>query len=138
MTPGASLNTHGDAYADISGGWGQCLTEITGQSYNTYNVSSGESAASLSSLMGTLSGALSSHEEVIMATSDQKVTDNLVVDHMFMVSAVNASAGMVSLMNPWGDNGAGCGKAMSFTESISALAADNASFFATSGRPTIA
>jgi hypothetical protein len=66
------------------------------------------------------------------------VSDNLVGNHMFMVSAVNASAGMVSLMNPWGDNGAGSGKAMSFTESISALAADNASFFATSGRPTIA
>ena len=66
-----------------------------------------------------------------MATSAAAASGNLVADHMFMVTSVNAQAGTVNLQNPWGINGAWSGKEMSFSEPIGALASDNATFFAT-------
>jgi hypothetical protein len=139
VTPGAALGVNGDSYADIAGGGGQALTELTGQSYNTYGVAAGESSTSLSSMLATLQSRLAAGQEVIMGTSDQSVPGNLVASHMFEVTGVNAAAGAVTLQNPWNEAVAGASSmAMSFTESIAALAADNATFYATTGQPTIA
>ena len=68
-----------------------------------------------------------------MATSNQAVSGNLVADHMFMVTAVNASTGMATLHNPWGADGPS-GMLMTFDESISSLASDSATFMATTGK----
>ena len=69
VTPGSELGQNGDAYADIGGGWGQSLTEITGQSVNPYCCRASKSSTSLPSLLGTLAAAFSADEEVMMATS---------------------------------------------------------------------
>ncbi len=59
VTPGGDLGVNGDSYADISGGAGQGITLITGQTYNTYFLNAGESASSLGSLASTLQSAIS-------------------------------------------------------------------------------
>jgi hypothetical protein len=132
---GASLGQHGDAYEDISGGSGQCLTELTGESYTTYWNLGSDSIKALGSMLTTLQGDLSSGEAVILGTSGNGVTDNLVAGHMFMVTGVNAAADTMTLQNPWGTaNCASSGKAFSFTESIAAIGADNATIYATLGK----
>jgi len=125
------LGANGDAYEDIAGGWWQGLTEVTGQSVNSYSASS--------SILSTLQTAFSSHEDVIMGTGDGNAPSgsNLVAGHMFMVTGVNAAAGTVSLLNPWGTAGAGSGLLMSFTDSISTLAADGAMFGVTTGKSAL-
>ena len=62
---------------------------------------------------------------------------NLVGGHMYMVTGVNAAAGTVSLLNPWGTSGAYSGYQMSFTDSISTLAADGATFGVTTGKSVL-
>ena len=137
VQPGATLGQHGDSYADTTGGWGQCLTEIADQPVTTLFASSTESPTSLSALLGTLQGDFSSDEEIIMGTSGQTVSGNLVASHMFMVLGANASAGTINLANPWGTN-VSSGMSSTFTASIASLAADNVTFYATSGHPAIA
>ncbi len=59
---------------------------------------------------------------------------NLVGDHMYMVTGVNATTGALTIQNPW--NSAYSGPlAMNFTETIRQLAADNCSLWVTSGHP---
>jgi hypothetical protein len=125
------LGVNGDAYEDIAGGWWQGLTEVTGQSVTSYSPSS--------SILSTLQTAFSSHEDVIMGTGggSNPSGSNLVDGHMYMVTAVNAAAGTVSLLNPWGTSGAGSGLQMSFTDSISTLAANGATFGVTTGRSVL-
>jgi hypothetical protein len=132
---GSVLNQHGDSYADTAGGWGQSLTEITGQSYVSDYLYAGESAATNASLMSSFQTAFANHEEIIVGTSGNTVTDNLVASHMFNVIGVNAAAGMVELDNPWNGSGAGSSKAMQFWESITGLANDSATVFVTTGKP---
>ena len=107
------------------------LTEVTGQSVNSYSASS--------SILSTLQTAFSSHEDVIMGTGDGNAPSgsNLVGGHMFMVTGVNAAAGTVSLLNPWGTSGAGSSLEMSFTDSISTLASDGVMFGVTTGKSAL-
>ena len=130
------LGVNGNAYEDIAGGSWQGLTEVTGQSVNSYGTSSGKSSSSLGSLLSTLQTAFSSHEDVIMATGGTS-SGNLVADHMYMVTGVNAAAGTVSLLNPWGTSGAYSGLQMSFTNSISTLASNDVMFGATTGKSAL-
>jgi hypothetical protein len=124
------LGVNGDAYEDIAGGWWQGLTEVTGQSVNSYGASA--------SILSTLQTAFASHEDVIMGTGgDGPPGSNLVGGHMYMVTGINAAAGTVSLMNPWGTSGAGNGLEMAFTDSISTLAADGAMFGVTTGKSAL-
>jgi hypothetical protein len=132
------LGVNGDAYEDIAGGWWQGLTEVTGQSVNSCGTYSGESASSLGSLLSTLQTAFSSHEDVIMGTGGNGPSgSNLVGGHMYMVIEINASAGTVSLLNPWGTSGAGSGLQMAFTDSISTLASDGVTFGVTTGKSAL-
>ena len=139
VTPGEQLGLHGDAYEDTSSGWAWSLTELTGQNYNSYSLYSGEASSTISSILGTLQSAFAAGQELLMGTSGQAVASgsNLVADHMFMVSGVNASAGTVSLMNPWGAN-VPSGMQSSFTTSIANLVADGATLFTTTGKAAAA
>ena len=130
---GAGDNTSVNSYNGISGGWGEGLTEITGQSFKTYAISTNSSASSVSNTLTTLQSALSNGEDVIMGTSNAAppTGSNLVNDHMFSVLAVNAAAGTVTLRNPWGGSGA------IFTDAESYLAADNVQFLATTGHSAL-
>jgi hypothetical protein len=132
VTPGMSLYVNGNAYADVTGGLGQCLSEITGQSYNTYQLSAGEAT---STLMQTLQTAFSAKEEIIVGTSAKNPPGNLVAQHMFFVSGVDAANGLVQLCNPWGQASASASLSMKFWEPIAALANDYATIFATTGAP---
>ena len=138
VTPGASLNVNGNSYADISGGFGQGLTEITGQAYTTYNTTANEASSSTSAMLSALQSALASGQDVIMGTSGLAAKGNLVAGHMFEVTGVNAAAGTVTLQNPWNGSGEDSGLAMAFTTSIAALEADYVSFMATSGKSAMA
>jgi hypothetical protein len=122
----------GDAYEDINGGSAQALTEITDQSFNTYSVDSGESIASLNSLISTLGADWKAHDELIMSTADNTI-GNLVGDHMFEVTGVNVAAGTISLQNPWNTGYSGP-LAMDFTESIEQLAQAGVTLYATTGK----
>ncbi len=130
---GAGNHTAVNSYDGISAGFGEGLTEITGQSFNTYSISTNSSASSVSNTLGTLQTALSNGEDVIMGTSGSTppTGSNLVSDHMFSVLAVNAAAGTVTLRNPWGGSGA------IFTDAESYLAADNVQFLATTGHSVL-
>ena len=133
VTPGADLNQHGDAYADTSGGDALPITEITGKSFNTY-ATAGQSGSALTSILNTLQTSLAAGQEVLLGTSPAAITSgNLVDSHMFVVTGVNASAGTVTLENPWGSNAPADGKAESFSIAVSALAADSAYFFSSYG-----
>ena len=121
----------GDAYQDLNGGTAVALSEITDQTFNSYYLSQNQSTASLSSLMTTLSSDFKAGDDIILATPNQD-NGNLVGDHMYMVTAVNAAAGTISIENPWNTAYSGSLK-MSFTDTIAQLAADSVSIYATTG-----
>jgi hypothetical protein len=124
-------HTTGNAYEDINGGTAITLSEITDQTFNTYNLSSGESATTLSALMSTLSNDFKAGDEIILSTPNVD-NGNLVGDHMYMITGVNSSAGTISIQNPWNTAYSGSLQ-MSFTDTIAQLAADNVSIYATTG-----
>jgi hypothetical protein len=139
VTPGAVLGQHGNSYADTAGGGAQGITLITGRSYNSYGLLSTASAASISRLAAALSSALASGQDVLMGTSDRPVSGNLVASHMFEVLGVDATAGTVTLQNPWNQAvGSAERTQMQFTMSLASLAADNPTFFASTGTPSSA
>jgi hypothetical protein len=133
QTAAANYGGHpvGDAYEDLNGGTAITLSEITDQTFNTYNLSSGESKTTLSSLMSTLSTDFKAGDEIILSTPNVD-NGNLVGDHMYMITGVNASAGTISIQNPWNTAYSGSLQ-MSFTDTIAQLAADNVSLYATTG-----
>jgi hypothetical protein len=133
QTAAAQYGGHptGDAYEDLNGGTAISLSEITDQTFNTYNLSQNESTPSLSSLMTTLSGDFKAGDDIILSTPNPDNGD-LVGDHMYMITAVNAAAGTISIQNPWNNAYSGSLQ-MSFTDTIAQLAADNVSIYATSG-----
>jgi hypothetical protein len=121
----------GDAYEDLNGGTAISLSEITDQTFNTYNLSSGESTTTLNSLMSTLYADFKAGDEIILSTPNQD-NGNLVGDHMYMITGVNSSAGTISIQNPWNTAYSGSLQ-MAFTDTIATLAADNVSIYATTG-----
>jgi hypothetical protein len=123
-------HTTGNAYEDINGGTATALSEITNQSFNTYGLSSSTPTTSLTSLMSTLASDWTAHDEIIMSTPGN-TTGNLVSDHMFEVTGVNAAAGTISLQNPWNNANSNTGLAMNFTETIKQLATANCTLYAT-------
>jgi hypothetical protein len=130
---GADLNAASDSYAGISAGGAYALTEITGQSVNTFNLGPSTSSPTLASDNTQLAAAFSSHEELLVSTSND-TSGNLVGDHMFEVVGYNATSDMLTLHNPWGAGYSGP-LAMTFNESLASLAADNCSVYATAGKP---
>ena len=129
---GADLNAASDSYAGISAGGAYALTEITGQSVSGFNLAPSTSASTLGSDNTKLAAAFSSHQELLVATSNN-VSGNLVADHMFEVVGYNATSDMLTLHNPWGAGYSGP-LAMTFNESLSALAANNCSVYMTAGQ----
>jgi hypothetical protein len=116
----------GASYADINGGGGYSLTQITGQSV-AYATPSGDTAAQLASLASNLSSTLKSGGEVMLSSSNEY--GNLVGGHMFEVAGVNAAAETVTLQNPWNTAYGGSGVAMTFTETLSQLANQGVWFY---------
>jgi len=133
QTAAASYGGHatGDAYEDINGGTAITLSEITDETFNTYNLSPSSSTSSLTSLMSTLAADFAAGDEIILSTPNVD-NGNLVGDHMYMVTGVNLATGTISIQNPW--NSAYSGPLqMSFTDTIAQLAADSVSIYATTG-----
>jgi hypothetical protein len=128
----AGGHTTGDAYEDVNGGTAYALTEITDQGFNTYALSPSTSTSSLSSIISTLGTDWTSGDELLMSTPNAS-NGNLVGDHMYEVTGVNVAAGTISIQNPWNTSYSGS-LAMSFTESISQLAADGCALYATTGK----
>jgi hypothetical protein len=116
----------GASYADINGGGGYSLTQITGQSV-TYATPSGDSAAQLVSLASNIASALKSGGEAMLSSSN--TYGNLVGDHMFEVAGINAATETVTLQNPWNTAYGSGSVAMTFTETLSQLASDGVWFY---------
>ena len=129
---GEDLNAASDSYAGISAGGAYALTEITGQSVTGFNLAPSTSASTLASDNTKLAAAFSGGQELLVATSN-KAAGNLVADHMIEVTGYNAASDMLTLHNPWGSGYSGP-LAMTFNESLSALAADNCSVYMTAGK----
>ena len=130
---GAELNSASDSYEGIAAGTASALTLVTGQSVTDYALNPKDSASALVSIMSSVASSFSSGEELLMSTPASS-NGNLVGDHMYMITGVNAANDTVTIQNPW--NSAYSGPlAMTFTESIQALAQDNCSLYAASGRP---
>ncbi len=116
-------------YFELNSGGGEGISLITGQSAGAYAIG-GQSSTGLATLLDQMSTLVSTGNDVLMGTSAQAVTGDLVASHMFAVTGVNVASGTVSLYNPWGANGVGAGLPESFTIAASALAADNSWFYA--------
>jgi hypothetical protein len=136
VTTGVQFGSGSDQYYELNAGNGEGVTLLTGQACNGYSLA-GESGAALTKLLGQMHTALAAGDDVMLGTSGLSVGGNLVADHMFAVTAVNASTGMVTLYNPWGANSVGGSVATSFTIAASALVADQATFYAASGATTV-
>jgi hypothetical protein len=130
---GMALNSASDSYAGITAGDGSALTLITDQSEKPTTLSPGASASSLGSILTNLASSFSAGEEVLMSTPWWS-GGNLVGDHMYMVTGVNASTGALTIRNPWNTAYSGS-LSMNFTETIQQLAANNCTLWVTSGHP---
>ena len=119
-------------YYEINAGLGEGIGFITGQETADYSIGGLDSSA-ISSLLHQMHSAFTAGEDVLLGTSEQAVTGNLVAGHMFAVTGIDTVAGIVSLFNPWGENAAGNGKLDNFTIAATALEADNAFFYAAIG-----
>jgi Calpain family cysteine protease len=131
---GIALNSASNSYAGITAGNGSALTLITGQHESATNLSPWMSASSLGSILSNIASSFSAGEEILMSTPGRS-SGNLVGGHMFMVTGVNAATGALTIQNPWNTAYSGS-LAMSFTESIQQLAANNSTLWVTSGHPS--
>jgi len=130
---GMQLKSASDSYAGITAGNGSALTLITDQSESATSLYAHESTSALGAILTNLASSFNAGEEILMSTPGTS-SGNLVGDHMYMVTGVNATTGALTIRNPW--NSAYSGPlAMNFTESIQQLAADNCSLWVTSGHP---
>ena len=130
--PHGELGTTSDSYAGIAGGTGAALTMITDQPVTAETLNSHASAASLAAAEASLASSFAAGQELMVSTLPNS-NGNLVGDHMYMVAGVNAAAGTVTLLNPWNTAYSGS-LAMNFTDTIGQLAADNCTFWVTSGK----
>ena len=129
--PHGELNSASDSYEGITGGNGAALTLITDQSETATTLTPHESSSSLGSILAQMASSFSSGEEILMSTPGNS-SGNLVGDHMYMVTGVNASSGALTIQNPWNTAYSGS-LSMNFTETIQQLAADNCTLWVTSG-----
>ena len=81
--------------------------------------------------MSTLGADWKAGDDIILSTPNAN-SGNLVGDHMYEVIGVNASAGTITLENPWNTAYSGS-LAMSFTETIKQLASAGCTLYATTG-----
>jgi Calpain family cysteine protease len=130
---GMELNSASDSYAGITAGNGSALTLVTDQPETGTSLYANESASALGSILTSLASSFSAGEEVLMSTPWNS-GGNLVADHMYMVTGVNAATGALTIHNPWNTAYSGS-LSMSFTETIQQLAANNCTLWVTSGRP---
>ena len=128
---GAALHSASDSYQGVDSGNGSALTLITGQSETPTSLFAGESSTSLASILANTAAAFGAGDEVLMSTSGTS-NGNLVASHMYMVTGINASTDALTIHNPWGSSYSGP-LAVTFTESIQQLAANNCTLWVTSG-----
>jgi hypothetical protein len=129
---GMQLNSASDSYEGISVGNGSALTMISDQGVSATSLTPSTSSGTLASILSSMASSFSSGEEIVLGTPAAS-SGNLVGDHMFMVTGVNATTDTLTLRNPWGSAYSGS-LAMIFTESIQQLAADNTMLWVTSGK----
>ena len=130
---GMELNSASDSYAGITAGNGSALTLVTDQPETGTSLYANESTSALGSILTNLASSFSAGEEVLMSTPWNS-SGNLVADHMYMVTGVNAATGALTIHNPWNTAYSGS-LSMSFTETIQQLAANNCTLWVTSGHP---
>jgi hypothetical protein len=131
---GASLNAASDSYAGLTGGNGSALTLITNQPEAAFSLSRTTPASLLAANLSNAASNWSAGEEILMSTPGTS-SGNPVGSHMYMVTGVNASTGVLSIHNPWNTAYSGS-LAMNFTETIQQLAADHCTLWVAYGHPT--
>ena len=96
---GMELNSASDSYAGITAGNGSALTLVTDQPETATSLYTNESTSALGSILTNLASSFSAGEEVLMSTPWNS-SGNLVADHMYMVTGVNAATGALTIHNP--------------------------------------
>jgi hypothetical protein len=126
-------NAATNSYAAIAGGLAYPLTEITGQSTNSWSLS-GMSTSAQNSLASTLGSTFAANGEVLLSTAGP-TQGNLVAGQMFEVTGFDAATGTLTIQNPATPAVDQNGVATSFTETIAQLAAYNVRLYASSPAP---
>ena len=121
-----------DSYEGITAGTASALTLLTGQSVTGYGLSPddfGENAR-----FDHVGDGLELECRGRAPDGDAwNSSGNLVGDHMYMITGVNAATDTFTIQNPWNTAYSGS-LAMSFTETIQQLAQDDCALYATNGR----
>ncbi len=133
-----TYNVNANSYAAIDGGDSNGLTAVTGQSVIEFGVSQDTTESSAQSDLNTLQAALSAGNDVMLATNGTAIGNDWVSDHMYAVTGVDASAGTITLYNPWGVGATANGMDASFTASIPTLQTEDVTFEYAVGRPATA
>jgi hypothetical protein len=132
---GATLDSPSDSYAGLTAGDGSALTLITDQSETLTGLGPWDSSSSLTSLMSSLAASWNAGQDILVSTPANS-SGNLVGAHMFMVTAIDASACALTVQNPWGSAYSGP-LAMDFTDTLQELADDDCTLWVTSGDPGV-
>ena len=123
-----------DSYSAIDGGNTNGLTAITGQSAVNQSLTASSSASAAQADLAKLQSAFNSGEGVMLATSSAGNSNkNIVSNHMYAVTGVNALAGTVTLFNPWGDGIDNAGMQASITLTVAQLEKQGVTLFETTG-----
>jgi Calpain family cysteine protease len=127
---GAQLNVASNAYDGIVAGNGTALTLLTGQSVSADYLSP---ATPLATVAVQIANAWTGTQSIVVGTPNID-NGNLVASHMFEVIGYDSATQTLTLHNPWGSGYSGS-LAMTFTETLSALARDSCAIYATGGTP---
>jgi hypothetical protein len=125
--PGNGTDEGENSYTAIAGGLAYPLTEITGQSIDSWSLS-GMSTSAQNSLASTLGSTFAANGEVLLSTAGQ-TQGNLVAGQMFEVTGFDAATGTLTIENP---SNTTADPATSFTETIAELAAYDVGLYASS------
>ena len=127
-----------NSYAAIEGGDSNGLTAITGQQVVETSLYAGMSAALGQSDLSQAFAAFSAGEGIMIATGGNEISTDWVSDHMYAVVGANASAGTLTLYNPWGDAAAASGMDSTFNVTLAALQQEGVTLEYAVGKPATA
>jgi hypothetical protein len=128
-----------DSYSAIDGGLANGLSAVTGQGATTQTITSSTSTSAAQGMLATLQSAFASGQGVMLATDNKANSDfDIVPNHMYSVTGVNASAGTVTVFNPWGNGVSAFGDHATFTMTIAQLQQQGVYLYEATGKAAAA
>jgi hypothetical protein len=128
VTTGLDFTPGQNQYYELTGGLGEGISLVTGQSYETYNLAD-DNVTTLENVLGTLQNSLAAGDDVILGTNELTGAAEIVADHAYAVLGVDPASGMIDIYNPWGADAPGGGVHNYVRVSATLLVSDQAEFF---------